>query len=208
MQRYVDLNNTWNEQNDTYIAKWQDTVNKWDAKQPDKVEVHWGPTTDKLTKENLTIINGEGTFSDPFIFQSCPLEKQLPSPLPPPFVPHTIRCGEEDSTTNPSMPSFGNNTYDPQVALDQWANDGERAIQNLIALATIVSPPIPPLTLVLCAVCISDLHHTPDCSQFICFECDVPQPGYYPADCPDRSPSVYYNALDDALDNPTKGIVL
>ena len=71
---------------------------------------------------------------------------------------------------NPSMPSPGTNNYDPQVTLAQWAEDGDSAIQNLIALANVVSPPVTPLTLILCAVCNSDVHHTPDCSQFICFE--------------------------------------
>ena len=94
------------------------------------------------------------------------------------------------------MPSLGTNNYDPQVALAQWAEDGDSTTQNLIALANIVSPPVAPLTLILCAVCNSDLHHTPDCSQFICFECEVSQPGHYSADCPDKSPSIYYDALD------------
>ena len=157
-------------QNDAYVALWQDAVNNQDAKQPNEVEVHWGPTDDKLTKENLTIVEGEGMFSDPFIFQSCPLEQRLSSPLPPPFVPHTVKHGEEDSATNPSMPSLGTNNYDPQVALAQWADDGDSTIQNLIAL---------------------------DCSQFVCYECELPQPGHYPADCPDKSPSVYYDALNE-----------
>ena len=95
------------------------------------------------------------------------------------------------------MPSLGTNIYDPQAALAQWAEDGDSTIQNLVTLANVVSPPVTPLTLVLCAVCNSDLHHTPDCSQFTCFECDVPQPGHYPADCPDKSPSVYYDAFDN-----------
>ncbi len=43
------------------------------------------------------------------------------------------------------MPSLGNDNYDSQVALDQWAEDGNSAIRNLIALANIVSPPIPPV---------------------------------------------------------------
>ncbi len=196
VQRYVDLDDAWNVQNDAYVALWQDAINKRDDEEPDEVEVHWGPTDDKLTKENLTIVEGEGTFTDPFIFQSRPLEQRLSSPLPPPFTPHTVKRGEEASATNPSIPPLGSDVYDPQVALAQWADDGDSTIQNLVALANIVSPPITPLTLVLCAVCNSDLHHTPDCSQFICFECEVSQPGHYPADCPDKSPSVYYDALD------------
>ena len=72
----MDLNDAWNEQNDAYVALWH-TVNKWDAKQPDEIEVHWGPTTNKLTKENVTIIEGEGMFSNPFIFQSRSLEQRL-----------------------------------------------------------------------------------------------------------------------------------
>ncbi len=76
------------------------------------------------------------------IFQSCPLEKQLSSPLPPPFVPHNIKRGEEDLATNPSMPPLGSDIYDPQIALNQWAEDGNSDIQNLVALANIVSPPI------------------------------------------------------------------
>ena len=94
------------------------------------------------------------------------------------------------------MPALGSDTYDPQVALNLWANDGDSTIQRPVVLANVVEPPITPLTLVLCAVCNSDEHHTPDCLQFICFECEVPQPGHYPADCPDKSPSVYYDALD------------
>ncbi len=161
-------------QNDAYVAKWQDAVNKWDAEQPDEVEVHWGPTTDELMKENLTIIEGEGTFSDPFIFQSHPLKQRLSTPLPPPYIPHTVKHGEEDFATNPSMPSLGNDVYDPQVALDQWANDSDSAVQNLIALANVIAPvPVSSLHLILCAVCGSDVHHTPDCLQFICFECEV-----------------------------------
>ena len=195
VQRYVDLDDAWNIQKNAYIALWQEAVDKGDAKEPDEVEVHWGPTTDELTKENVTIIEGEGMFSDPFIFQSRPLEKRLSSPIPPPYVPYTVKHGEEDSATNPSMPPRSG-AYDPQIALDQWAEDGDSAIQNLVALANIVLPPVTPLTLVLCAVCNSDLHHTPDCSQFIFFECEVPQPGHYPADCPDKSPSIYYDTLD------------
>ena len=183
-------------QNNAYVALWQDAVDKGDVEQ-DEVNVQWGPTTDKLTTENVTIIEGEGTFSEPFIFQSRPLEKRLSSPVPPSYVPHAVKRGEEDSATNLSMPSLGTNNYDPQVALAQWAEDGDSAIQHLVALANVVSPPVTPLTLVLCAVCNSDLHHTSDCSQFICFECDVPQPGHYPADCPDKSLSVYYNAFNN-----------
>ena len=74
------------------------------------------------------------------------------------------------------MPPLGSDTYDPQVALDQWANDGDSAVQNLIAFANVVAPPVEPLHLILCAVCRSDVHHTPDCSQYICYECEVPQP--------------------------------
>ena len=70
VQRYVDIDDAWNVQNDAYVALWQDAVNNHDVEQPDKVEVHWGPTDDKLTKENLTIVEGKGTFTDPFIFQS------------------------------------------------------------------------------------------------------------------------------------------
>ena len=84
-----------------------------DVEQPDEVEVHWGSTDDKLTKENLIIVEGEGTFTDPFIFQSRPLEQRLSSPLPLPFVPHTVKRGEEDSATNPSMPPLGSDVYDP-----------------------------------------------------------------------------------------------
>ncbi len=91
----MDLDDTWNEQNDAYVAKWQDAVNKWDAEQPDEVEVHWGPTTDKLTKENLTIIVGEVRFPDPFIFQSRPLKKWLSSPLPPSYIPHIVKCDKK-----------------------------------------------------------------------------------------------------------------
>ncbi len=75
VQRYVDLDDAWNVQNDAYVALWQDAINKQDDEQPDEVEVHWGPTDDKLTKENLTIVESEGTFTDPFIFQSRPLEQ-------------------------------------------------------------------------------------------------------------------------------------
>ncbi len=180
----MDLDDTWNEQNDTYIARWQEAIDKQDTKQPDKVKVYWGPTTDKLTKENLTIIEGKGTFSNPFIFQSRPLKQRLSSPIPPPYVLHTVKRGEEDSATNPSMPPLGSDTYDPQVALDKWANDGDSAIQNLVALANIIAPPVSPLRLIICAICGSDIHHTPDCSQFICYECEVLQPGHYPANCP------------------------
>ena len=83
----MDLDDAWNEQNDAYIAKWQEAVDRWDATEPEQVEVHWGPTEDKLTKENLTIVEGEGTFSDPFIFQSRPLKQRLSSPTPPSYVP-------------------------------------------------------------------------------------------------------------------------
>ncbi len=196
IQRYVDLDDAWNVQNDAYVALWQEAVNKGDAGEPDKVEVHWGPTTDELKKENITIVEGKGMFSEPFIFQSRPLDKRLSSPISPSYVPYIVKCGEEDSATNPSMPALGSDTYDPQVALNSWANDGDSTIQRLVTLANVVAPPITPLTLVLCAICNSDEHHTLDCSQFICFECEVPQPGHYPADCPNKSPSVYYDALD------------
>ena len=196
VQRYVDLDDAWNEQNDAYVAKWQEAVDGWNATEPEQVEVHWGPTEDKLTKENLTIKEGEGTFSDPFIFQSRPLEQRLSSPTPPSYVPHTVKRGEEDSATNPSIPPLGNDDYDPQVALDQWANDGDSTILNLVARANVVAPPVEPLHLILCAVCGSDIHHTPDCSQYICYECEVPQPGHYPVDCPEKSPSIYYDAFD------------
>ncbi len=82
------------------------------------------------------------------------------------------------------MPPLGSNIYDSQVALDQWANDGDSAIQNLVALANAVAPPVEPLHLILCAICGSDMHHTPDCLQFICYKCEVPQPGHYPVNCP------------------------
>ena len=95
------------------------------------------------------------------------------------------------------MPALGSDTYDPQAALNSWANDGDSTIQRLVVLANIVEPPITPLTLVLCAICNSDKHHTPDCSQFICFECEVPQTGHYPTDCPDKSPSIYHDTLDN-----------
>ena len=185
----MDLDDTWNKQNDAYVAKWQEAVDKQDTEQPNEVKVYWGPTMDNLTKENLTIIEGEGNFSDPFIFQSCPLKQRLSSPIPPPYIPHTVKRGEEDSTTNPSMPPLGSDIYDPQVALDQWANDGNSAI--------VIAPPFAPLHLILCAVCGSDVHHTPDCLQFICYECEVLQPGHYPTNCPNKSPSIYYEALDD-----------
>ncbi len=121
-------------QNNAYVALWQDAINKQNNEQPDEVEVHWGPTDDKLTKKNLTIVEGEGTFYNPFIFQSRPLEQQLSSPLPPlSFVPHTVKRGEEDLATNPSIPPLGSDVYNPQVALAQWAEDGDSTIQNLVA---------------------------------------------------------------------------
>jgi hypothetical protein len=55
----------------------------------------------------------------------------------------------------------------------------------------------------LCAICSglrrhteSLTHHTPDCAQYICMVCEVSQPGHYPADCPQCSPSVFHDALD------------
>ncbi len=35
----------------------------------------------------------------------------------------------------------------PQVALDQWANDSDDTIQNLVTLANVVAPPVEPLHL-------------------------------------------------------------
>jgi hypothetical protein len=55
----------------------------------------------------------------------------------------------------------------------------------------------------LCVICSglrhyeqSFTHHTPDCVQYICMVCEVSQPGHFPADCPQCSPSVYHDALD------------
>jgi hypothetical protein len=69
------------------------------------------------------------------------------------------------------------------------------------AIFTPVSSPTPLVP--LCAICsglrrytASLTHHTPDCAQYICMICEVSQPGHYPADCPQRSPSVYHDALD------------
>jgi hypothetical protein len=61
-----------------------------------------------------------------------------------------------------------------------------------------------PISLVpLCAICSglqrhaeSLTHHTPDCAQYICIVCEISRPGHYPADCPQRSPSVFHDALD------------
>jgi hypothetical protein len=74
---------------------------------------------------------------------------------------------------------------------------------NYIA-AAIFTPVSSSTSLVpLCAICsglrrhaASLTHHTPDCAQYICMICEVSQPGHYPADCPQRSPSVYHDALD------------
>ncbi len=36
VQRYVDIDDAWNEQNDAYVALWQDAVDKGDVEQPTK----------------------------------------------------------------------------------------------------------------------------------------------------------------------------
>jgi hypothetical protein len=51
-------------------------------------------------------------------------------------------------------------------------------------------------------------HHTPDCAQYICMVCKVSQPGHFPANCPQRSPSVYHDTLDWRVFNCMKGIML
>ncbi len=112
--------------------------------------LHWiKGLNDKLnfSYERNVDKNGKDMYTNPFIIQSQPLVNRLSSPLPLLFIPHTVRCGEEDSATNPSMPSLGNDNYDPQVALDQWVEEGNNTIRNLVAFVNIVLLPVPPLHL-------------------------------------------------------------
>jgi hypothetical protein len=56
-----------------------------------------------------------------------------------------------------------------------------------------------PSSVPLCAICSSIEHyehHTPDCVQYVCFICEVLQPGHFPANCPQRTPSVYHDTFD------------
>ena len=55
---------------------------------------------------------------------------------------------------------------------------------------TIQPPPLIPM----CGICGSSAHHTPDCATYICFHCEVPQAGHYPADCPELEE--YFDATD------------
>jgi hypothetical protein len=74
--------------------------------------------------------------------------------------------------------------------------DAAPLVDNTTPLLSLI--PVP-----LCAICSglrqyerSLTHHTPDCIQYICMVCEVSQPGHFPADCPQRSPSVYHDAHD------------
>jgi len=61
---------------------------------------------------------------------------------------------------------------------------------NVFSDPTIQPPPLIPT----CGVCGSSAHHTPDCATYVCFHCEVPQAGHYPADCPDLEE--YFDTTD------------
>jgi hypothetical protein len=85
-------------------------------------------------------------------------------------------------------PSYANSeAYDVQAEIAHWVmtanppiqgiEDIEETIAHLVTLAS-VSPPKLPLSVIICGVCDSHDHHTPDYSQYICYECNeviIPQ---------------------------------
>jgi hypothetical protein len=70
----------------------------------------------------------------------------------------------------------------PQSLLD-WMSS-----PNICAAPITPSFPNQPFS---CDICMASRqafinHNTPDCSQFICFICEMKQPGHFPEDCPER----------------------
>jgi hypothetical protein len=166
IQRYVELDDAWYEENDKQVDEWNKAVMNWSNEQPKDAEEVWK--------------NEEVYWGTP-----KPLEEQLSSP-------HPVKREYERSDTDPSMPHLVEShpsDNDVQTCLDQWANNGDDHVQQLIALANTSSPSVSLTHLVLCALCGTDQHHMPDCSQYKCHECDTPQAGHYPADCPNKDVS-------------------
>jgi hypothetical protein len=70
---------------------------------------------------------------------------------------------------------------------------------NAYAVSTIPSFPDQPFS---CDICMSSRqtfidHDTPDCSQFICFVCEMKQPGHFPKNCPERPTTTIPNNMID-----------
>jgi hypothetical protein len=173
IQRYVELDDAWYEENDKHVDEWNKAVMNWSNEQPKDAEEVWK--------------NEEVYWGTP-----KPLEERLSSP-------HPVERGYERSDTNPSMPRLAGShpsEYDAQAYLDQWANDGDDHVKNLVALANTSSPPVSLTHLVLCALCGTDQHHTPDCPTYKCHECDTSQAGHYPADCPNKDVSYVEDETD------------
>jgi hypothetical protein len=65
----------------------------------------------------------------------------------------------------------------------------QMSLPNIYAVPITPSFPDQPFSCDICTVSQRAFidHNTPDCSQFICFICEMKQPGHFPEDCPERS---------------------
>jgi hypothetical protein len=164
LRDYRAIDEEWHKKNDDTVAEWNVAVSRW----TDEEAGTWGP------------------------------EVKQRSPSPVPSIPLS------DFKTRSSMPLLADKSppsydsskaYDVQAEIVHWVTTANPAIQgiedieetiaHLVTLAS-VSPPKLPLSVIICGVCDSHDHHTPDCSRYICYECDKLQAGHYPANCPNK----------------------